>query len=464
MNKVLDFTSGISYKWWLVGGVLIVAPIIGYAASTGRLRTLALLLLPVGLLTISILSERLKFWLLAFSIPLSIVQIPSLPIPYGISLCEIILLALTIDELLFMRNDLGVNIKPLNLKIIIPLGLFTLAGLVAPLKYGGISVWHTYCLMPLLWFFLAYRKIHNQKEAWFFIKASLLTIISFVVIVVWANGTSHFLSLNLGSDLYKSRLGYGQLVELGPIQLTVWSTILGSIVALGVPACILLWSVQSKGERWWGTGALLMLAGFGSVLLYSAARGATVASILGIILVLFASSRIFSPKILGTVLILFVVITFLGVTILKLFPEENIQRMQTLLYGIGNIPNLTYRIDSLAFVWKLTLQNPLGVGFGYLWFTYGIDDSIIYAYILEATGILGSIAFLMVVVKLVSKFVMIILNTSVGHTRDFASLGLSTLAVGLVAGVSSQSILFEPVHAFIFWALMAVCYSAVQIP
>jgi hypothetical protein len=148
MNKVWDFYSGISKIWLLVVALLLVSASSGIAISSGQPKLLAYMFLAFGLLAIVTISRRLKFWLLAVSIPLSLAQIPSLPIPHGFSICEIILLALTMDELLFTRNN-----KPLKLEIIIPLGLFTFAGLVTALKNGGINQWQTYCLVPLLWFF-----------------------------------------------------------------------------------------------------------------------------------------------------------------------------------------------------------------------------------------------------------------------------------------------------------------------
>lgn len=118
-------------------------------------------------------------------------------------------------------------------------------------------------------------------------------------------------------------------------------------------------------------------------------------------------------------------------------------------------------MNVLALAWKLTLQNPLGGGFGYLGRMYRIDDAIISAYIMDGTGILGALAFMVVVGHLAFQFGSGVLKSPPGSARDLASIGLSTLVVALVAGVSSQSILFEPVHAFVFWALMAVCYCTV---
>jgi hypothetical protein len=461
MNSLRQLYSNISSKWLLVGLALLGAAIAGIAFSLGQLRVVEGIFLLLGLCVLVLLPQRFKLWLFALSIPLSLAQIPSLTItiPLHFSICEIILLILTMDEVLFIRNN-----KPLKLEIIIPLGIFAVLGLVClQINKGWMVEWHTYYLMPLLWFFLASQKFHDRKEAWLFVKLAVLTIAGFAAIVVWANLTGHFESLNPGSTSYQWRLGEEQLIVLGPIRLSVWGIRLASIVALGFPACILLW-LEDKNKSWWSTGALLMLVGFCCVLILSAGRGATLAAIVGTFLVILASGRFRSLKLWGTIALIFVVITLWGEAILKLFPAQNIPRLLTVLRGVQGDADLQIRTNALALIWKLTLQNPLGTGWGYLWYTYLIDDSTIYSYLLETSGILGSIAFLVVVAQLVYKFVLVISKSSRGFFRNFASIGLGTLVVGLLAGVSSQSIMYEPVHSFVFWGLLATTYYGLLLP
>jgi len=472
MSKVRDIFSGISIKWLAVVAIIILAPLVGLAVAAGKTRTVAIIFLPFGLLAIASFSRRLKFWLLALSIPLSLVQIPSLPIPYGFTLCEIILLALTMDELLFSRNHVSseyLRSEIFFLLMLFPLGLFAFAGLVTAIENGGITLansgftaWHTYCLMPLLWFFLAHRKIHNWEDAWLFVKLSLVTIACYVAMVVWANETRHFIIM-VPTLTDPGRLGDYQLIMFGPIRLHVFAIALGSLVALGFPAGIVLW-LTAKGISWWRIIAPLMLVGFAFTLIYSAARGATVAAILGIILTILASGIFRITRLWVGIALLAVIIILFGGIILKLFPEQNIARLLTLSQGILGERTFKVRTDALALVWKLTLQKPLGIGYNYVYYAFRIDDALIYGFILETTGILGAFAFLLIVGQLVYKFALIALKSPLGSTRNLAALGLSTLVVGLVAGVSAYDVLFAPVNAFVFWAMMAVCYCAVQIP
>ena len=416
MKKIRDFSSSISIIWLEIGAALLFGIVVGFAISSGKTKTAEFLLLPILVLAFRIFSERIKFWLLAFSIPLSLVQIPSLPLPYGTSLSEAILVILTLDEILFPHGDHEINIKPLNPAIVISLVLFSLAGLVTNLRGGNIYGWNTYCLMPLIIFFLVSRKVHDRKDAWMLVKLSLLTIVGFIAIVEWAIKTRHF---EIYDPLHETamggsfRLADGMIIALGPIRLTTFATRLGAIAALGLPTCV-LFLIDNKGKFWWKTVLLLIIAGFGYVLILSATRGSVVAAILGSFLVILISGRFRSPIFLVIVALSLVVLTLWGETILGLFPIQNIQRLQTLLQGVQNIHNYHQRIDVLGLAWNLTLKNPLGVGFGYLYNKYLIDDAIIYAVILEGTGILGAIAFILVVGHLAFQFGSGLLKSSPG--------------------------------------------------
>ncbi len=461
MNKGWRSYSDISIKWLLGGAFFLTVVLMGTAIGLGQIKMLAYMILAVGLLAIVSISRRLKLWLLALCIPLSLLRIPNLPVSHGFQICEFILVALSMDELLLLSRW---NSTPLRLGIIIPLGLFTIAGFLCLLVGKSfITDWVYFCLMPLLWFFLASRKIQDREEVWLFVKLSLLTIVIFLAIVVWANMSGHFENVNPGSTTYQWRFGYGLIVALGPIRLNVWSTYIGTLVALGFPAGILLW-LEDKNKTWWRMGAPLLLVGFAFVLILSATRGATVSVILGTFFVILASGRYRSRRLWIIVALLLVVFTLLGRTILNLFPQNNILRLLSLLQGVQGDENYQIRKYAVELTWKLILQHPMGVGFAYIFTTYGIDNAIVYSYLLEATGILGGIAFLMIVGQLTYTYGKAILNSPVGSTRDFATIGLGTLVVSLIAGVSSQSIMFQPVHSFVFWALLASTYHGLSLP
>ena len=57
-----------------------------------------------------------------------------MPLPYGTSVSEAILIVLTLDEILFSQGNQTLNIKPLKPAVIISLGLFAIGGLIANLR------------------------------------------------------------------------------------------------------------------------------------------------------------------------------------------------------------------------------------------------------------------------------------------------------------------------------------------
>lgn len=462
MKKIQVLTFGIPMNWLAIAALLVCVPLGSWAISAGKIKTVAILLLPVLIFAVRACSERTKFWLLAFSIPLSLMQMPSLPAPYGTSVSEAILMLLALDEMLFPRDDHTRNIKPGKPETVILLALFALAGLVTNLRQGDIYTWNVYCLTPLIAFFVISRKLHDSADAWLLVKLSLLTLVGFIAIVQWAIATGHFEVYDpLGTEAMASayRLADGMIIGVGPIQITAFATRMGGIAVLGLPTCLLLW-LDEKRKLWWKVVLLFVMVGLGYVLILSATRGSLVAAIVGSLLVILLSGRFRSPVFLGSAALL-IALTPVAGSLLALLPGRNIWRLQTLFQGVQAIANYQQRLDVLAFAWKLTLQNPLGVGFGYLYHTYRIDDAIIYAVILQGTGILGAVAFILIMVYLAFQFGLGVLNSQQRSIRDLAAIGLSTLAAGLLAGVSTQSILFEPVHAFVFWALLGTCYWAV---
>lgn len=463
MNKIRILPLDFSKHWIMIAAALLYGIALGFAVSVGKTKTWTLLLVPTSVCIFLTLSDRLKFWLLALSIPLSLVQIPRLPLPYGTQVSEAILVFLALDEILFSRNENKRNVKPLKPVMLFLLGLFAFAGLIANLRGNNLYSWNVYCLSPLIIFFLISRKIHNWEDAWMLVKLSLLTIVGFIAIIEWAIVSGHYYNYDpLGTEKYASayRMADGMVVMLGPIRLTTFATRLGAIAALGFPTCVLLW-LENKGKLWLKTVLLLVIAGLGYIIILSATRGSFVAAILGSLLAILISGRFRSPLFVGATAIALVVLTRWGGTILSRLPGYNVQRLLSLSQGVGEIANFQQRMDVLALAWNLTLKNPLGVGFGYLYHTYQIDDAIIYAVVLQATGILGALAFIMMVGYLAFQFGLGALKSPVGSARDLASVGLSTLAAGLLAGISSQSILFEPVHSFVFWTLMAVCFHSI---
>jgi hypothetical protein len=454
MRKVLS-QKGSSF-WLMLVGIIFSAILAGITAGISEKRYVFVLVLPFVFLIIFVIPQQLKLWFLAFSIPLSLLQIPTLP-SYGFSLSELLLLVLTADEVIkIITGDSG---KLLHPGILIFSGLFALGGLVTSMEAGNFTWWHKYCLMPFIWFFLSYRNIHCAKDVWLVVNFSLMTIIGYIFIIELSSATGQLESLPVTTLSWRFTDGF--IVNFGPIVFVSYAIRTGSIIALGIPACILL-RMEKKGDYWWRIGTFLLMTGFCIILFFTAARGAVVAAALGAFFVIFFSGRFRSRNLIALVTFLFIALLLWGRSLLSLLPDNNFQRLLTLFQNAWEDQNFQMRIDSLRFSWEITRQNPLGVGIAYSWNNYGIDNAIIYSYILEGTGLLGAIAFILLIGKLAFDYGKTVYLNSVNFARDFASIGVGTLIVGLVAGVSSQSTLFEPVHSFVFWAIIAATVQGMK--
>jgi len=425
----------------MISSSILFGLALGIAVGAGKYKTWAFLLVPAILCIFKIFPHRLKFWLLALSIPMSLLQMPSLPLPYGTQVSEAILIFLTLDEILFLRHDIKHKGKSLTILMVILMGLFSLAGLISNLGGDNIHIWNVYCLQPLIIFFLISRKIHNWDDAWLLVRLSLLTIVGFIVIVELAIVTGQYFSFDPLATMTTdrlSRIADGIIIDLGPIQYTLFATRMGAIAALGLPTCLLM-GLKSKEKTWMRIVLLVIIAVLAYILILSATRGAVVAAIAGSFLAVLISGRFRSPLFVAALGLSLVVLSLWGETILKMFPSYNIQRILTLTQGVQSIGNFHQRLDALSFAWDLTLNNPLGTGFGDIYHLYQVDDAIIYAVILQGTGILGAFVFILIVGVLAFNLGFGALKLRIGLFRDLASVGLSTLATGLLAGISSLS-------------------------
>lgn len=464
MIRIRTFSFDFPKNWLMISMSIFFGLALGLAISAEKYKTWAILLVLPTLCIFKTIPERFKFWLLVASIPLSLVQIPRIPLPYGTQISEAILLFLTLDEILFFPINTKKNIKPLVSIMIYLLGMFAVAGLIANIRSNNIITWNVYCLLPLFIFFLISRKVRNIEDASLVVYFSLLTIIGFIAIIQLAVLTGNYVIYDpLDTETYARyyRLADGIVAILGPIRLYSFATRIGAIAALGLPICVLLW-LENKGNGWIKSLLLILTGVLGYVIILSATRGSLIAAVCGTFLAIMISGRFRSPMFIGAATFSIILFSIWGDNILKKLPSYNIQRLLTLTQGVSSIGNFHQRMDVLLTAWNLTLKNPLGVGFGYLFHMYQLDDAIMYAIILQGTGILGAIAFVLIVGALIAQLGLKALKFQIGQGRDLASLGIGILATGLLAGVSSQSILFEPVHSFVFWILMATCFYGIE--
>jgi hypothetical protein len=440
-----------------------------------RAAWLALALAMSGIVAVSVAQGRTKMWfgLVALSAAIVLASLgrtarlrvlvlavvlssllfgPSAPIPLGLTLTEAMLIFVALAELL--ATPLVGHHKTfdsiLGPPYYVPFALFALFGLVATYINGEVvGYWPTVCLVPLLILFSVERLTKSTDDVLWLVRAAVAAILMFVAIVVLAIATGHTQGVGEGAW----RLADHRAVALGPLSFMVWSIRLGSLVAMGLPAALVL---AARARHWRErvvytviVAALLLTLGL------TFARGATIAAAAGGVVAMLVSRRVRMTSAvfgLGVVLLIAVVA---GPALLTLLPRQGIERFAVLGRGLGSVYNFVYRTKVMEVTLHGIAGNPLGPGFGYLWDRFRIDESIVYSLILNGTGILGFCAFVAMLVQLARGYVSGLSRRLREAHPDLAAIGLGTLVAAMVAGVSSHSVFVEPVQTTVFWVLAA---------
>jgi hypothetical protein len=383
----------------------------------------------------------------------------AVPIPLELMLSQSLLIFVVAAEMLaaYSSGRATTTASVLGARYYVPFALFALLGLVSTYINGELfSYWPRVCLVPLLLLFAIDRLSRDEAHAMTLIKAAVAAILAFVGIVWVAQATGH--ALGSGSQFAERFAGSGA-ISLGPLSFQVYSITVGSLAAMGLPAALLFAvGARSRYARWMYVAMVLT---FAAVLGFTAARGAIIGAVVGTVLALFVSRRITVARALFGLVVLAVVLAVAGPWLMGLFPSQGVARVAELRGGLGSITTFRYRLD----VWNVTvagiMSHPLGPGFGYLWNQYGLDEALVYSIILNGTGLMGLCALLVMLFQLARGFLSGLLSRVVGPSADLAAIGLGTMAAALLAGVSSESPLIEPVHTLVFWTIMAAAATGV---
>ena len=422
-----------------------------------RMRFLLLAAAPLSILLLEQLNERARFWLLLAAILIVPVQMPRMP--QLISISELILVWLAVVQLVTLQPSKQPAPRQTTGALqYIPCAVFALAGLVSAMRNGELHRWHTVALTPLLLMFVTTRMVRTKDDAMAIVRSALMAILGFLFIVWLAVSTG-----NVGAESYvvEGRIAAYIAVALGPIKHRIWSVTLGTLIALGVPAVTML--LFRDGESvlarfLYGLILVLSLA----LLVLTAARGATFAAVAGALLALILSGAWFRSRTVVGIMVGALLLTMLPWNELTGSLVPQLARLSTVRYGLSNIREFQYRMDTLRFTVENVLQSPFGYGFSYLWDRYRIDESMMYSALLNGTGLMGFVGFVLIVGQLLRHFTARI--ALAGPQRDLAAIGLGTLTCGLVAGIVSESVVLDPVHSFVFWTILAAAYSGTRIP
>ena len=438
----------------LIALLIPLARYAGIAVASGKIRTVLLLIVPLPILLVERLNERARFWLLIAAILCVPLQVRGLPSPYGLSPMELMLLLLVVVQLALKRQGWTAL---MNTQCV-PYIIFAFAGLIAAVSNGDLNVWHTVCLVPLLLTILTNSMVHTPDDAVRLVRAALIAILGYLLIFWLANQIGIAIR-GRGPEQYREGT---QHIILGPIEYVSWTITFGTLIALGVPTVIiLLLQVGKSNLSRFFYGAILVL--FAALIVLTAARGAAVAALVGTLVALVVSRRTPSPGMVATIVVLILAALIWREFLSNILPYQNLERLYTLRY-VGSLGNFRSRMDTLRFTIENIFQNPLGYGAGYLYHRYGIDESIMYSMLLNSAGLMGFVGFALVVGQLLWHFAMRIPGALVGAQRDLAAIGLGTLVCGLLAGLACESVLFAPVHSFVFWAILTAAYRGMRVP
>lgn len=446
----------------VVAAALLFAGYLGNnIAISGKIRfRIVVLLVPIALLFICNLKYKAKFRLLILSLLLVSIQMPSIQYRFFLSEMLLFILAFLLIPVFRLKKRKN-SLSNVNYLVLVPYILFAVAGFITAILYGGISTWHIFCAIPLSWMYVAMNMVRNSDDAFRIVGASGVGVFIFFCIYQLAN-IAGFVTNDFSMGW---RMG-SQFITIGPIHYILHSCVFSSFIALGFVIANMM-VIYNYRSRIISLIYLFIVIIFAWALISSGTRGGLVGAVAGTILMflLLFKRESFRISIKRYFPILIISLIFISAYSVELSGhlDNQINRFKVLSRSdLASFSNLKYRMNLLRLAIDDVTQNPLGNGFHYMWSEYKYDDAIVYVHLLEGTGVLGTICFIIIVIQMFLHFLRCLIGKYSESQKMLAALGIGTLVCGLIAGISSESIMVSSMHSFIFWAILASCYSATQ--
>lgn len=451
-------------KWIPIALIIIIGVYIGEnIAISGKIRIrVFVLIVPFIFFWIQGLTDQAKFRLLLLAICL--VPLQTAKLPFWISLSELILLSIAFWQFpIFQFGRKKVTKSTISLSVLIPCCIFALSGLISCIINGELYIWHLVCLTPLLWMYLAIRFVHTPEDAFKLIRMALFSVLFFIFFLLFGNLTGHATT----EYIFDKWRAVGESIAMGPFYLIYTPIRFGTMLALVFPTVtMLLFRKEESILRKFFYLSILIIFLF--YMIKISARGATIGALFGAALILVYIIRIHIAKALviyGAIFLIFIVLRGpFGTNISKHYNlERGLATFNKLtIYGFTSVPNFRDRMNTLMITIENTKEKPLGYGFQYLWTRYGIDEAISYSVLLNGTGIAGFISFMIIMGHLFLSFTKRLGRKFSRQQCELAFVGIATLACGLLAGVSSESVVWNSVNTMVFWAILASCFAGIQ--
>lgn len=440
--------------------IIALAIVAGYVVGIGKPTYVFPLAAALAIPLVGLFQHRWRK-LVFLALPLLIlVQIPRIRIPLGISPVVLVLLVLAVVELLLaiqQRTGFQFSVSPLAY---LPVLVFAAGGLVTAALTGEMQRWYSSGLGLVLLFFVYLPLFKNEQDFANATRIALFAILIFLFLV-WAAETFGFSSVVQTSAWAPDwrLLGRGLNISLGPIQYTVWAITYGALAGLGLLLAV-FFLVQGGQSHWWNFICVAAILAASAILGLTASRGATLAAA--------ASASLMVVLLRWRAVQVYVFFAGLGLfllafqeQILATLPYEAVARFMELQNGLGDVGTFNYRMNVLFLSMDRIWDHPWGSGFNYMWDTYRIDETILYSALLNGTGLLGAVGYLLLQIQFLGGF---LLAYFVRRNTHWASLGLGLWVYNLLVGLSTENFLTNPIHTFLMNFLLVGIFWAARFP
>jgi glycosyltransferase involved in cell wall biosynthesis len=441
-----------------IGMVIVLAVLAGLSAGIGKITYVIPILAVMSIPFLLRVDEHTRFLVLMILPFLNLFQMPGLHLPLGIPPILAVMGILMVVELLFQWQH-GVRESATSyLFEYLPLVVLTLGGLIAGLRNGELFRWFIFPLPLLIVFFLSRSLVRSKRDANAIILSIFASIIGYFLFI-WVMKTFGQVSLVSKYALGWRLFGDGQQFSLGPISYRVWSIEAGAIAGLGtlIAVYFLVSGNRAFLER---LGLFSSLGLFAVILVLGGARGATIATCIGVAGLVILTRRGLTRGFVILVLAGFILLVFQD-TFLNFIPSEIMQRFMELKGDPSQVTTFQYRMEILVLTLKNFSMHPLGAGYNYMWDAYNLDESIMYSSILNGAGLIGALGFFMWMAQLGWRFVTSLTSSQAGN---FPALGFSICMFVCLNGLVSSSVLLDTIISLTIWATLITAYQATYLP
>lgn len=460
MNQRL--TSSLSahvFNVLLVCVVIMLALIAGIVAGKGKVTYLAPLLILISIPIVARMGIRARYKML-LAIPfINLFQIPSLHLPLGFPPVIVFMCVLTLAHGVSLWQYRQLTMA--GLKEYLPFAVLSIGGLITGFKNNELANWYIFPLMPLLWLFLCKNLSVDPKGVQKSLMAIFTSILGYLLLIWFLKtfGQTRLVTYNAASSGWRL-FGEGTELSFGPLIYTLYSIEIGTITGIGFLIAI-FFLLQKDIQISWRFIFISSLILFLIILGLAAARGATVSLIIGSLLIIFIV-RWGEIRMFTFLLLIGAFVIGLQKVYSYWIPSETVARFQVMFNDLAYVDEFQYRLRVLTTTFQLIKEQPLGLGYNYLRITYGLDESIVYSSIMNGTGVIGSIGYLLLIFQFLTRFISQLINRTFSHRVNYAALGLALWFFGTLNGFSSTSIVKDPVIVFTFWAAIITVFVQVN--